>query len=88
MVGMTAMTATEARRDLFGLIEQVDEDCEAVEILSKRGDAVLISATEYRALQETAHLLRVPANAKRLAESLEALAAGRGTERELGWPDD
>lgn len=82
---MTAMTATEARRNLFGLIERVNEDCEAVEILSKRGDAVLISAAEYRALQETAHLLRVPANAKRLAASLEALAAGRGRERELLW---
>ncbi len=85
---MTAMTASEARRNLFGLIEQVNEDCEAVEILSKRGDAVLISASEYRALQETAHLLRVPANAKRLTESLEALAAGRGSERELVWPED
>lgn len=85
---MTAITATEARRTLFGLIEQVNENCEAVEILSKRGDAVLISASEYRALQETSHLLRVPANAKRLTESLEALAAGRGRERELVWPVD
>ncbi len=82
---MTAITASEARRNLFGLIEQVNEDCDAIEILSKRGDAVLISASEYRSLQETAHLLRVPANAKRLAESLESLAAGRGTEHELIW---
>lgn len=86
--GMTAITATEARRNLFGLIEQVNEDCDAVEILSKRGNAVLISAAEYRALQETAHLLRVPANAQRLSKSLEALAAGRGHERELEWSDD
>ncbi|MEI6620740.1 MAG: type II toxin-antitoxin system prevent-host-death family antitoxin [Actinomycetes bacterium] len=85
---MTAITATEARRNLFGLIQQVNDDCEAVEILSKRGDAVLISASEYRALQETAHLLRVPANAQRLTESLAALAAGRGRERELSWPVD
>lgn len=82
---MTAMTASEARRNLFGLIQQVNEDADAVEILSKRGDAVLISAAEYRSLQETAHLLRVPANAKRLTESLESLAAGRGTQRELLW---
>ncbi|NQU37177.1 MAG: type II toxin-antitoxin system Phd/YefM family antitoxin, partial [Actinobacteria bacterium] len=51
-------------------------------------NAVLISASEYRSLQETSHLLRVPANAKRLTESLEALAAGRGRERELVWPVD
>jgi len=85
---VVAMTASEARRNLFGLIEQVNEDCDAVEILSKRGSAVLISSGEYRALQETAHLLRVPANARRLSESMEALAAGRGNERELVWPDD
>lgn len=84
---MTAMTASEARRNLFGLIERVNEDCEAVEILSRRGDAVLISAAEYRSLQETAHLLRVPANAKRLAESLAALAAGRGKERKIAWKE-
>ncbi len=88
VLDMTAITATEARRTLFGLIEQVNENCEAVEILSKRGDAVLLSASEYRALQETSHLLRVPANAKRLTESLEALAEGRGRERDLIWPVD
>ncbi|MFA7265708.1 MAG: type II toxin-antitoxin system prevent-host-death family antitoxin [Candidatus Nanopelagicales bacterium] len=84
---MTAITASEARRNLFGLIQQVNDDSDAIEILSKRGDAVLISAAEYRSLQETAHLLRVPANAKRLAESLESLAEGRGTPRELAWDD-
>jgi len=44
---------------------------------------IATSPAEYRSLQETAHLLRVPANAKRLAESLESLADGRGTPREL-----
>ena len=65
-----------------GLIEQVNEDAAAVEILSKRDDPVVKSAAEYRSLQETAHLLRAPANAKQLTGSLESLAAevlvGRG----------
>lgn len=84
---MSAVTASEARRNLFGLIQQVNDDSEAIEILSKRGDAVLISAQEYRSLQETAHLLRVPANARRLAESLEQLASGGGLEKDHFWEE-
>ena len=55
----------------------------AVEITSRRGNAVLVSADEYAALKETAYLLRVPANAKRLVESLQQAKAGDRHEREL-----
>ncbi len=77
-----AITASEARKNLFPLIEQVNEDRTAVEITSKRGNAVLMSRSEYDALQETAYLLRVPANARRLLESLEQ--ARRGERQEHG----
>jgi antitoxin YefM len=65
-----AITASEARKHLFPLIEQVNEDRTPVEITSRRGDAVLISKADYDALEETAYLLRSPANALRLVESL------------------
>ncbi len=80
---MSAITASEARRTLFGLIEQVNDDNEAVEILSKRGTAVLMSEAEYKSLMETANLLRVPANAKRLLESLEQARKGDTVSGEL-----
>jgi antitoxin YefM len=66
-----AMTASEARKNLFPLIEQVNNDRKPVEITSKRGDAVLMSRADYDALEETAFLLRTPANARRLLESLD-----------------
>ena len=66
-----AMTASEARKNLFPLIEQVNNDRQPIEITSKRGDAVLMSRADYEALEETAYLLRSPANARRLLESLE-----------------
>jgi antitoxin YefM len=44
---------------------------------------VMISLEDYQALEETAYLLRSPKNARRLLESIAALEAGRGTEREL-----
>jgi antitoxin YefM len=75
-----AITASEARKNLFPLIEQVNEDRRPVEITSKRGDAVLMSRADYDALTETALLLRVPANARRL---LESLAQARAGEREV-----
>ena len=78
-----AVTASEARKNLFPLIEQVNADRTPVEITSRRGDAVLMSRADYDALEETAHLLRVPANAKRLLESLQQARAGEREEHEL-----
>ena len=78
-----AITASEARKNLFPLIEQVNADRTPVEITSKRGDAVLISGDDYRALEETAHLLRSPANARRLLESLDQVRSGVVEEHEL-----
>lgn len=73
----------EARKNLFPLIEQVNEDRTPVEITSKRGDAVLIGIDDYRALEETAYLLRVPANVRRLLESVEQARSGRVQQHEL-----
>lgn len=74
-----AITASEARKNLFPLIEQVNEDRTPLEITSRRGDAVLLSRADYDSLEETAHLLRSPANARHL---LESLAQARGGARE------
>lgn len=78
-----SVTASEARKNLFPLIEQVNNDRLAVEITSRRGDAVLLSRAEYASLEETAQLLRVPANAKRLLQSLQQAASSQREEHEL-----
>jgi antitoxin YefM len=78
-----AITASEARKKLFPLIEKVNQDRVPVEITSKRGDAVLMSIEDYRALEETAYLLRSPANVRRLLESLEQARAADVQEHEL-----
>jgi antitoxin YefM len=75
-----AMNASDARKNLFPLIEQVNEDRRPVEITSRRGDAVLLSKSDYDELSETAFLLRVPANAQRLLESLEEARRGGGDQ--------
>ncbi len=78
-----AVTASEARKNLFPLIEQVNNDRTPVEITSRRGDAVLMSRADYDALQETSHLLRSPANARRLIESLHQAAGGAREQHDL-----
>jgi antitoxin YefM len=65
------------------LIQQVNDDRAPVEITSKNGRAVLISADEWEAWQETAYLFRSPANARRLLDAAAALDAGQGRRVEL-----
>ncbi|WP_026820574.1 type II toxin-antitoxin system Phd/YefM family antitoxin [Arthrobacter castelli] len=78
-----AVTASEARKSLFPLIEQVNDDRTAIEITSKRGNAVLMSLSEYESLEETAHLLRSPANATYLLESIAQHRRGETVEQSL-----
>lgn len=72
-----AITVTQARRNLTRLIEQVSLNCTQVEILSKRGSAVLMSKNEYDSLVETSYLLNSRANANRL---MSALGSARKVE--------
>ena len=78
-----SVTASEARRRLFPLIEEVNDDQVAVEIVSKKGTAFLVSADEYRSLKETVYLLQSPRNAKRLRESIGQLQGGDTEPHEL-----
>lgn len=78
-----SITASEARQRLFPLIEEVNDDQVAVEIVSKKGTAFLVSADEYRSLKETIYLLQSPRNAERLRESVAQLQAGETEQHEL-----
>jgi antitoxin YefM len=86
--GAVSITASEARKDLFPLIKRVNDDHDAIEIVSKHGNAVLVSAEDYAALREGAYLLRSPANARRLLRAYEnALGGVNLAEQELIDPD-
>jgi antitoxin YefM len=78
-----AITASEARKNLFPLLEQVNDDRQAVEITSKRGNGVLLSKADYDELVETAYLFRSPANAARLLEGFAQARSGNFEEHEL-----
>ena len=54
------VTATTARSDLYNLIDSTVADHEPVQITGKRGNAVLVSEEDWRAIQETLHLVSIP----------------------------
>ena len=80
---MTAITATDARKGLFGLIQEVNQDHTTIEVVSKHGNAVLMSKDDFDALTETAYLLRNAANAERLLESIERARRGEFEKHDL-----
>jgi antitoxin YefM len=81
---MKAISYTAARENLAATMDQVCNDRDPVVITRKRDQAVvMLSLEDYESLEETAYLLRVPANAKRLAAAMESLQSGAAAEREL-----
>ena len=81
---MRAITYTAARESLAATMDQVCEDHDPVIITRNRDQAVvLISLEDYESLQESAYLLRSPANARRLLESISELESGKGIQRTL-----
>src|SRR4051794_19275144 len=83
-VQVKSITYTAARENLASTINRVCEDHAPVVITKNRNQAVvMVSLEEYESLQETAHLLRSPANAKRLMDAVDALERGKGLKRKL-----
>ncbi len=81
---MDAITYSSARANLASTMDRVCSDHEPL-IITRNGEkaVVMLSLEDYKALEETAYLLRSPANARRLLSSIAQLNAGKGTQREL-----
>jgi antitoxin YefM len=67
---MASNSATEARRRLYSLIDEVGESHEPVQINGKRGNAVLLSEADWNAIQETLHLVSIPGMRESILEGL------------------
>ena len=81
---MDAISYTAARANLAKTMERVCNDHSPV-IITRKSETpvVMVSLEDYQAMEETAYLLRSPANARHLLESIAELEAGKGTERDL-----
>jgi antitoxin YefM len=74
---MSALSLTEARRRLFPLVREVNDNAEVVQIGSGDDAAYLVPAEMWRSISETAYLLRSPANAARLRDAIADADAAR-----------
>ncbi len=81
---MDAISYTAVRANLSKTMEQVCNDHAPIIITRKREcPVVMISLADYQAMEETTYLLRSPANARNLLESIAELEGGKGIEKKL-----
>jgi len=81
---MDAITYTAARANLASTMDRVCDDHAPIIITRNRDQAVvMMSLEDYESLEETAYLLRSPANARRLMESVAELEKGKGVKKKL-----
>lgn len=81
---MDITTYTSLRRNLARIMDQVCDDREPITVTrSNARPVVILSLEDYKALEETAYLLRSPKNRQRLLESVAELESGEGLEKEL-----
>ena len=80
---MTTITATEARKSLYKLLDEVSESHEPIQITGRRNRAVLISEDDWRAVQETLYLHSVPGLADSIVEGMKSQVVE--CDEELDW---
>lgn len=82
---MAHVSYTDLRQNLSRYMDQAIENRELITVTRQngKGNVVILSEEEFEGWQETVHLLRSPANAKRLLRSIHAAQDGNLQEREL-----
>ena len=68
---MTTLSATEARKCLYNLVDDVALSHDPIQIIGKRNSAVLISEEDWRAIQETLHLTSIPGMSESIQKGLK-----------------
>lgn len=80
---MSQLSASDARANLFKLIDQAAESHEPIRITGKRNNAVLLSESDWSAIQETLFLLGIPGMRESIREGMDTPVDD--CESELGW---
>ena len=80
---MASMNATNARQNLYRLIQDVNENNEPIVITGKAGDAVLVSGDDWRSIQETLHFNAIPGMVQSIRDGMSERV--ENLESELEW---
>ena len=80
---MTTFSASEARKRLYSLVDEIKETHEPVQIVGKRNSAILVAEEDWRAIQETLYLVSIPGMRKSIKEGLDTPI--EECDEEPGW---
>ncbi len=80
---MKTLTVSKARISLYKLLDQAADSHEPVHITGKRHHAVLVSEGDWKAIQETLHLLSIPGMRESIRKGLKTLV--KQCDTELKW---
>lgn len=80
---MTTLTASQARTELYKLLDKVATSHEPIQITGKRNNAILISEEDWSAIKETLYLLSIPKMRESIKKGLKTPL--KECSRELEW---
>ena len=80
---MSTTNATKARQNLYRLIDQVNDNHEPVLITGKKSSAVLVSESDWKAIEETLYLNGIPGVAASIREGMDTLTSE--LDEKLEW---
>ncbi len=80
---MKTISITEARKNIYKLIDQVTEAHEPLQITGKRSNAVLMSEEDWRSMQETMYLISIPGMRESIIDGLKSPL--NDASEELEW---
>ncbi len=81
---MSIYTSTQARANLFNLIDETNHTHEPVYIKGKRSEAVILAKSDYEAMQETIYLYSIPGLVDKILESGQE-AIDECVDHETAW---
>jgi prevent-host-death family protein len=80
---MTTLSASEARKQLYNLVDEVKDTHQPVQIIGKRSSAVLVSEEDWRAIEETLYLTAIPGMRESIKKGLKTPI--EKCDKELKW---
>ena len=86
---MRTVSYSESRANYAEILNAVEDDREEI-VITRAGHepVVMIALSEYESMKETAYLMRSPANARHILNSIAELEQGRGEVHDLIDPDE
>ena len=82
---MSAINITKARKELYNLVENVNLYSEPTLIVSKKGNAVLVSESDWNGMQETVYLNSIPGMVESMRTELETSIEDCVPEEDVEW---